>query len=97
MSKMKKVFGYGESTYEEYGPGRRDIRYVALCSSKAEFVRNIVMSKKGGTSLNWIYERLSETGNPKEVRLANMFPTYLLIVDNRTRELITKHKKNSYC
>lgn len=57
---------------------RRDIEYIARGISKNQFIETIVSISHG--SYGWIFERVSESGNETDVKIANKHLGKIVII-----------------
>ena len=74
-------WGYRETQWGENS--RRDVRFIAFCN-KSTFLRTIDPYYKG----NWVKDRMSKTSNDEEINLINHHPNKMLVVDDRTNEIL---------
>lgn len=72
---------YGESNYKLSDWGKRvDVDYVAVGISKNKFMKTIVESDISTGGMNWIRERVSESGNKRHLEVAKANAGKIVIV-----------------
>lgn len=74
MRKLQEheCWNYGESNYKLSGNNydRMDVSWVAVGMSKAKFIATIVESRLSDGGPTWIRDRVTESGNDLQVKLA---------------------------